>query len=286
MFGLKKKKIGIAFGGGGARGFAHVGVVKAFIEQGIRIDAVAGTSAGSAVAACVGTGMSYDEIVEAMGSLRKEDFLTSKLFFVPSDPKRVEETMFRLLGKRDDFDMCRIPLAICSVDIANGKEVIFTDTKTAELFEKPVKHPAAGSENRRQVMGLDTISRAVSASCAVPGLFAPVIEGDMMLMDGGLMNNLPGAVLRDIGCDIVIGVQVNNLVPPVAKGRGMVDVLTASLKILVRSNEVKGMAASDILIKPNTAKHKFDRVEGRDELIEEGYRAAMKVMPQIKQLIK
>lgn len=286
MFGFRKKRIGLALGGGGARGFAHMGVIKAFFESGIKIDAVAGCSAGSMAAACLASGMSYDEMCEAMKDLRKEDFLTSRLFFVPSDPRRVEETMSKILGERDSFDLCKIPLAILSVDINSAKEIVFSSRMAEEEFEKSAKRPMFGGEYKRSILTIDKISRAVSASCAVPGLFSPVIHEDMVLMDGGLMNNLPGSVLRDMGCDVVISVQVNELTTPVSKGIGILDVLSASIKILVRANEVKGIAASDIVIKPKTAKHKFSRVEGREELIEEGYRAAMKLMPQIKQLVR
>jgi NTE family protein len=259
MFGRKKyKSVGLVLGGGGARGLAHFGVIRAFLEHGIVFDKVAGCSAGSVAAAMYSAGADYAEMYQAATTLRKEDIFTSKLFFVPSDPKRMEGTVKKLLGERDDFSKTQIPLYILAVDIVAGEEYIFT------------KGP---------------ISRAAAASCAVPGLFAPVPMGDMLLMDGGLMNNIPASVLRDLGCDAVVAVEVNDMSKPVAKSGGVIDVLMASIKILIRANSMKGVKASDIVVRPNVSKYKFTDPAGADEMIEEGYRAAMEHMASIKELL-
>jgi len=258
MFGKKKKKIGLALGGGGTRGIAHLGAIRAFNENGIRFDMVSGSSAGAMAAALYCAGLSFEEMHAAASKLKREDILSSRIFFIPSDPRRVEETVKKVLGRRDDFASCKTPLCILSTDVVSGKEYIFE----------------SGS-----------ISRAVSASCAVPLFFAPVIEGDQILMDGGLLSNIPAGMLRDRGCDIVISVSVGDLSTPIAKSSGMIEVAYASIKIMLRNSSVNGKQLSDIVIEPELGKHKHHKLEKIDELIEAGYRATMAQIPKINELL-
>lgn len=259
-FGRKRKKVGLAFGGGGARGFAHIGAIRAFEESGVKFDYVSGCSAGSVAAAAYCSGMRYEEIYAAAKGLKKEDLLSSKLFFMPSDPKRVAETIGKILGDKDDFSKCVIPLTILSTDIVKGCEYVFENS--------------------------GPISFAVSASCAVPGLFAPVCKDDKLLMDGGLLDNIPVRLLRERGCDSVVCVSVGDLSTPIAKSSGMIDVISASVKILIRGNSVKGKTESDVVIEPRLGDHKFNNLANIDVLIEAGYRAAMAKMPEIKELFR
>lgn len=254
-----KRKIGIAFGGGGARGFAHLGVIKALYENDIHFDHIAGVSAGSIAAAAYAVGMPFAEMQEAALKLNKKDFLTSKIFFIPSDPKAIETTLNKLLGNRDNFDKCKTPLSILAVDIVSGCEHVFTD---------------------------GPISRAASASSAIPGVFSPVSLNDMLLADGGLMNNVPASVLRDAGCDVVVSVHVGDFSSPVAKSPSLIDVIPAAIKILVRATSQIGVEKSDIIIVPELGKQKFGSLENVEAIIESGYAAAMSRMDEIKELFK
>jgi len=263
-FGRRRRKVGLALGGGGARAFAHLGVIKALRENGVVFDCVAGVSAGAIAAAAYGLGMTFEEMQAAALNLKKRDILSSKLFFIPSDPRRVEETFHKLLGdERDDFKKCVIPMSIVSVDVVSAREYVF-DSTSADV----------------------PISRAVSASCAVPGVFAPVKHEGMLLMDGGLMNNVPASVLRDHGCDAVLAVHVGNLSTPVAKGAGLTDVLPSAIKILIRATSQKGINQSDIVIIPDLEKQKFIKFDNVEPIIEAGYNAAMARMTEIKELFK
>lgn len=255
-----RRKVGIAFGGGGARGFAHLGVIKALYENDIHFDHIAGVSAGSIAAAAFAVEMPYDEMKAAALKIDKKDFLTSKIFFIPSDPKKVQETFNKLLGQnRDDFKKCKTPLSILAVDIISGAEHVFTE-------------------------GL--ISKAVSASSAIPGVFNPVPHNDMLLMDGGLMNNVPASVLRDAGCEVVVSVHVGDFSTPVAKSQSLIDVVPAAIKILVRATSHKGIEKSQVVIVPDMEKQKFGSLENIETMIEAGYAAAMARMDEIKKLFE
>lgn len=258
-----KRKIGLALGGGGARGFAHLGVIKAFRENGVVFDQVAGVSAGAIAAAAYSVGMPFDEMQDAALNLQKKDILSSKLFFIPSNPQKVEETFHKILGGRDTFSKCVIPLSVLSVDIVSGCEYVFNSNS--------VDVP---------------ISRAVSASCAVPGVFQPVQLGNMLLADGGLMNNVPASVLRDAGCEAVVSIHVGDLSTPVAKGGGLTEVLPAAIKILIRATSQKGINQSDIVIIPTLEGAKFSKLENIETIIGAGYIAAMQRMDEIRALFE
>jgi NTE family protein len=262
-FGKKqRRKIGLALGGGGARGAAHLGAIRALRESGIVFDHVAGVSAGAIAAAAYAVGMPFDEMKEHATNLDRKDILSSKLFFIPSSPKQIEQLLHKILRERDEFFKCTIPLSILAVDIVSGCEHVF------------------GAHS-----GVP-ISRAVSASCAVPGVFSPVKHNDMLLMDGGLMNNVPADVLRQAGCDFVVSIHVGDITTPIAKSANVVEVLTSSIKILVRSTSNKGVDHSDIVIVPDLEKYKMTDLSSIETIIEAGYTATMARMADIKELFK
>lgn len=259
-----KRKVGLALGGGGVRGFAHLGAIKALRENGIVFDHVAGVSAGSIAAAAYAVDMPFDEMKDQALKLEKKDILSSKLFFMPSDPKRVEQTFAKILGDHDEFHKCSIPLSILAVDVVLGKEHIFCAALDSSV----------------------PISRAVSASCAIPGVFSPVEHGDKFLMDGGLMNNVPADVLRDAGCNAVVSIHVGDLSTPIAKSSGLATVLPAAIKILVRATSQKGIDHSDVVIVPDLAKQKALELENIEAIIEAGYKATIERIEEIKELFK
>jgi len=224
---------------------------------------VAGVSAGSIAAAAYAIDMTSDEMKEAATGLNKKDILSSKLFFVPSNPQKVEGTVYRLLGDdRDDFTKCKIPLSILAVDIISGREHVLNRSSSIP------------------------ISRAISASCAVPGVFSPVPYDDMLLMDGGIMNNVPASVLRDVGCSHVVSVHVGNLTTPIAKSAGIIDAVSSSIKILIRATSHKGIRDSDIVIVPELEKQKMMSLDNVETIIEAGYKATMERMNEIKELFR
>ena len=172
----KKYKIGLAFGGGGARGFAHLGALKAFEENGIEFDEVAGTSVGSIVASLYAFGLSSDEMLNIAKKLKESDIRTSKIFFMPSNSSGIENLIKSSIGDVHFEDMKK-PLTVVAVDLKSAREIDIT----------------RGS-----------VVKAVAGSCAVPGIFEPVDFGEYRLADGGLQNTIPADVLRRNGCKYVV----------------------------------------------------------------------------------
>lgn len=249
-------KLGLALSGGGTRGFAHLGVLKAFAEHRIRFDYVTGTSAGSLVGAIYSAEANLDDVIaESRTVTRKE--LVNRRFAVGSNSANIQRLAERFLQGKT-FDDLKIPFACVAVDIKSGSEVI---------------------------LNCGDVSQAVAASCAVPALFTPVAMDGMLLVDGGLLNNMPADVCRRMGADIVIGVDLNHTRGQGTKSAKLLDTLIATWNITTKSTMYKGQINSDLVIEPELKIYKNTSLDSIDERIEEGYKAAVKVMDEIKQLI-
>ncbi len=251
-----KGKIGIVFGGGGARGFAHIGALKAFEEEGIFFDEVAGTSVGSLVGAMYAYGMSADEMIKIAKTLKQKD-IKSGFFFTPSDTDGIQAIVKDNIGDVH-FDELKLPFTAVAVDLITGKEI----------------HITSGN-----------VAKAVAGSCAVPGFFKPVEFEDYRLADGGLRNTIPADVVRNNGCKVVITIDVNHARGDGTSSTKLLDQFLASIRIMMVSNAMNGKLFSDIVLEPDLRKFKSTSFNGFEEMIEIGYKEAKKRMPEIKRLL-
>ena len=244
----KKVKLGVAFGGGGARGIAYVGVLKAFEELGVKIDYISGTSIGSIAGSLIAFGKDSAFLSDAVKSIKMKDIRNSKLIWKPSKAQNIENLLLKFFEKDLMFSELKIPFKAVCTDIKSGKEV----------------HIDAGS-----------VAKAVSGSCAVPGVFTPVEYGDMNLVDGMLTNNVPADVVRNMGANIVIAIDLHE-----NRGAGTVStklfpVLSSSLGVLLQTNVDAKLKFADIVITPNLERFKATKLEEIDEMIAEGYKSIM-----------
>lgn len=181
-----KSKIGLALSGGGARGLAHIGVLKILQREGISIDCIAGTSMGSIVAAFYAAGFSIEEMEEIAIRFSHMRELAKLIDLTPNrrgllEGNRVRD-LFRHLFREDPLiESLSIPIAINAVDLVSGNEIVFRE---------------------------GSLLQAIFASSAVPGIFSPIASDNRLLIDGGVLNNLPVDHAWSMGSDIVIGVDV------------------------------------------------------------------------------
>ncbi len=251
-----KPKVGLALSGGGARGFGHLGALKAFEELGVEFDAVAGTSVGSLVGALYCYGYKAEELIDRALKMKIKDIRTSKIVFVPSKTSKYEEFIISLMGDIDISELKK-KFGAVAVDMKTGEEIVFTEGK---------------------------LCKAIAGSCAVPMVFECVPYEGMNLMDGGLANTIPADVPKMLGCDKVISVDINKY-----RGRGtdsvkLFDLALASIRILMKANCVKGKLNTDILIEPDLKDFKATSFEGAEKMIQEGYDAVMRQKDEILQL--
>lgn len=213
-----KPVIGIAFGGGGIRGFAHMAILEKFKEYGIKADMVSGTSIGSGVAAMCAAGR-YGE--EASRELLDVDII--KMFAVGSrggfiSGKKYAKTIVDFIGVKR-FEDLPIPVKIISVDLVRWQKVIFSK---------------------------GSLQTAIQASSALPGAFSPISYGDKLLVDGGIIDNCPADILRRAGADIVIAIDLDYL--NYDRPKNVVEVVQRAIDIAVSNN--RRAQNADIVIKP------------------------------------
>lgn len=258
FFSRRKVKVGIAFGGGGARGFAHLGAIKAFEQFGIKFDFIAGTSAGSLVGAFYANGYNFKQLYQVAKSVRMKDIRKSVLPFTASKLDGLAEVIKSNLGEKNIED-CQTPFAAVAVDLKSAKEVCFVKGELAS---------------------------AVCGSCAVPGVFQPVEYNDMILADGGLQNTIPADIPKYFGCDYVVAVDVNKSRLYGTNSTKLFDVLSCSIRILMKSNAIRGYVNGDVVIGPETKRFKSTSTDGLDDMIDEGYKATIDAMPKILELFR
>ncbi|MFP4456927.1 MAG: patatin-like phospholipase family protein [Clostridia bacterium] len=239
------KKLGLALGGGAARGAAHLGALKAFKEYNISFDFIAGTSVGSIIGACLAAGLDWEEMKRAVDKLELPDLLKWKKWEIGYDSSAIADFLETLIGKKD-FEKLKVPFAAVATDVKYAKERIFKQ---------------------------GSVSKAVQASCTVPGIFVPVKEDGTVLVDGGVVNNVPANVVRDMGAEIVFAIDLNGELPEVELEGKLIETLYAVFNIMVRNNSQLGYHNSDHVIIPKLEEYPFHKLDEADEMFELGYKA-------------
>lgn len=256
----KKVKIGLALGGGGARGIAHIGAIKAFEELGITFDYVAGTSAGSIIGALYAYGKSAKEIEELAKGLKKKDIMRGMIPFIkPANTDRLEEQLNKAFGDLTVFSEMKIPLSVVCTDLKTGKEIDFD---------------------------YGNVSKVVSGSCAVPGVFTPVVYEDMHLVDGGLRNNIPADVVKKMGANVVFAIDVNHLRGTGTQSLSTISVLSSTIGIMMQSKVDKTMECADLIFEPALENFSPLKFEGVDEMIKIGYDTVMANKHKIQKMLE
>lgn len=177
----KKIKIGLALGGGGALGLGHIGVLEVLEENGIKVDMIAGTSMGAIIGSAYASGLSTSEMKDIACKLKTIDLFDINLKMGGLLSGTSAEKWIKNAIKIKDFNETQIPFACTACDLYSGKEV---------------------------VLNSGNIIKAVRASMSAPAVFRPVEMDNMCLVDGGLLGNVPAQVVKDMGADIVIAVNV------------------------------------------------------------------------------
>jgi NTE family protein len=254
----KKHKAALVLGGGASRGIAHIGVIKAFEEHNISFDYVIGTSVGSMIGACYAAGLKSDQLIELARNITIKDIKKGFLPFTPSSTDGIKQIVKNAIG---DIEFSELKRKFCAVavDVITGNEV----------------HLTVGS-----------VADAVAGSCALPGVFYPVNFGDYRLFDGGLSNNIPSSVAKIVfDCDIVVTVDVNSTRGQGTDSNKYLDQIMASIRIMMKSNSLKGYLNSNIVIQPDLKRFNRAKLDFVDEMIEEGYNATIFQIDSIKSLL-
>ncbi len=259
---MEKKKIGLALSGGGARGYAHLGVLKALSDNDIPVDLIAGTSAGSFVGGAFAAGMSVAEITsigQKIGWFNIAGFSYSPrgLLSNASMGKFINENF-----PVTRFEDLAIPFAAVACDLESGDEIILKET--------------------------GDLADAIRASCAIPGVFIPVAdEAGRALIDGGVISPMPTRAVRRLGADIVIAVDLltcgsTNWGRPST----LLGMMFQSAMMMLRTASRNQHYRADIVIEPQIGHIRPDELAKRDELIQLGEKAGLEKIDEIRCLLE
>lgn len=251
--------IGLALGGGFARGLAHIGVLKVLEEEKIPINFIAGTSVGALIGAVYAAGASPKDMAEFSAKVRLKDFArwtVSRLGFASND--RMTGMLQRCL-KVKTFEELRVPLAVIATEFVTGEPVVF---RSGDLIG-PVR-----------------------ASCAYPGMFLPVTVNGKTLVDGMLAYSVPTTPLRQMGAQRVVAVYLKahwaNAGPP----RSVFDVIGQCFSIAQTRMCGLWQADADLVLEPDVAGFSYDSFDRAAELVRAGEEAARRALPRIREWLR
>ena len=252
-----KHKIGLCLSGGGTKGFSYIGAFKALEESNIKFDMVAGTSVGSLFGALYASGFTSEQMINIAKNVKTSDFRKSKLGFLPSKTDALAENLNSVL-KIKNIEKLPMPYFAVACNLRTGKEVRLNE---------------------------GNLISAITGSCAIPGVFCPVKHKDMLLIDGGVVNNVPVDVLKENGCEYVVTIDCNSSRGGGTQSNSLITQFVTSIGITMVNNSKKGIELSDIIIRPDTKMFNSLKINNVEELIEAGYIATKQAMQQIENLL-
>ena len=279
-----KPKVGLVLSGGAARGLAHVGVLKALEEQGIHIDAIAGTSMGAVIGGLYASGYKIDELEKLALSIDWKDAL--------SDAPDREDVPFR--RKQDDRDFLikqklsfrddgslGLPLGVIQgQNLSLLLESLLAHSSDIRDFDKlPIPFRAVATDivnGEKVVFRKGHLPQVIRASMSIPAVFAPVEINGQLLVDGGMVDNIPVDVAREMGVDIVIVVDIGTPLRGRKELSTVFDILNQSITLMTRTNsevQLASLKPDDILIQPALASYGATDFGRSADIINAGYRA-------------
>ncbi len=262
FMGSKKPVIGLALGAGAARGFAHIGVIKALEAQGIRPDIVVGSSAGSVIAALLASGATGNDLNRLALNLDEATIADWGLPFVGRFGGLIKGDALQNMVNREvqnkTIEQMRIPLGIVATELQSGKGVLFRTGNTGQ---------------------------AVRASCSVPGVFQPTVIGNKEYVDGGLVAPVPVSYAKQMGATIVIAVNISSE-PAHQDASGTFGILQHTIAIMQSSINQFELKSADIVITPQLKQMSSGDFRSRNAAILAGESAAQEKMALIKEKLK
>ena len=253
-----KIRIGLALGGGAAKGFAHIGVIKMLEANGLRLEVVAGTSAGSVVGALYASGMDAFQMQQHAFALDEAKIRDVSLFSGGVVKGQKLQDYVNELVKQRPIERMAKPFAAVSTQLETGERTVFTRGNTGQ---------------------------AVRASSSIPGVFEPVTIGRWHYVDGGIVSPVPVDAARQLGADFVIAVDISTK----ASGKRpthMLGIVNQSIGIMGQKLGEQEMARADVVIRPKVNDIGAADFDQRNNAILEGEKAALAALPQIRARLK
>ena len=286
----KRKRIGLALGGGGARGLAHIGVLRVLEKEEIPINLIAGTSIGALVGGAYASGINPDELQKKVDEyLNSTEFRSStiKAFEAAHAKGEVGLTQRIQTYLRNHFYLIQAmfkPSILSNEDFQTSIDYFIPDIQIEET-RIPFRAVATDLVSGEQITFSEgPLRQAVMASCAVPGAIAPLKEGERLLSDGGIICRVPSSVARQEGADIVIAVVVDRGISS-EELRTVVDVYLRVSEIMGERLKQYELADADVVILPEVGDLHWSSFSQAMSLIDEGEKAAREKLDDIRRLM-
>jgi NTE family protein len=289
----KRIKLGLALGGGGARGLAHIGVLRVLEGNDIPIDMIVGTSIGALVGAAyaanpdgealkqrilefIGSDDKHTKGLKLLGRVQWDDSLKSDWF----------NRIFRFAQKEVFLSLAMFKNALLSVEDMRDTVEAFVADISIEQTSIPFAALAVDLNTSEPIMlSRGNLIEAVMASCAVPGFMPPIPWNGRLLVDGGVANPLPADLARDIGANVIIAVDVGLNVNSSTSIKDGIDVITRATEIMGHHLSRSGRESADLLIEPAVKQVNWSKFINYEALIQEGEKAAASQIENIKNLL-
>lgn len=255
---MKRPKVGLALGSGGARGFSHLGVIKVLEDHGIPIDLIAGSSMGAFIGSLYGSGQDVDQLYKIAQTFKRKFFLD---FTVPRmgliQGKRIKE-FIRIFTFNKRLEQFNIPIGVVATNLYTGEKRVFLEGDASE---------------------------AVRASISIPGVFVPQKIDDYLYVDGGVIDRVPVSVAKEMGADIVIAVDCSRFTVN-TEVQSIYDVMLQSIDIM--QDELVGHIGldADIMLKPDVGMYSSRAFTNTMQIIHEGEKETENNIDEIFTCIK
>ncbi|HBK67998.1 MAG TPA: esterase [Firmicutes bacterium] len=254
----QRPRIAWALGGGGARGFAHLGVLKVLKEENIPVDALSGTSMGAVMAVLFAAGTDLKYLSALATSISWEKFVDLRFpRYGLVEGKRIIP-LIRLLTKGKKLEELEIPVRVIATDLLTGEEIVFDQGE---------------------------IETAVRASISIPGIFTPLPYENRILVDGGVVAGVPVAAAAEMGMDLVIAINVAGELDSEAP-RSVFDILYRTFEIMSKRLDGIQTEKADLVLSPEVGKVGTVQFYRAEECIEKGEIAAREALPEIKRVLE
>lgn len=252
-------KIGLALGAGGAKGFAHIGVIQVLLENKIPIHYLSGTSMGAVIAALYAVNADFDivsKLAQELDYTHFTDLTIPKWGLVKGDKVH---NLLKILTHNKNFEDLDLPLYIVATDLGKGKRVIFEE---------------------------GNIANAIRASVSVPGVVNPFFYQNKILVDGAVVDSVPAQILHEKGADLVLAVDLQHEEQnKKTKIKNIYDVITQSIEILERPGRAHYKKYADLIIAPKLGKYTWTNFDCAEKIIDLGRMACLELIDEIKDII-
>lgn len=259
-----RKKIGLALGGGGAKGLAHIGVIKALEEACLPIDYISGTSMGALVGGWYAATQNIVFLENIFLKIKKDDLLPNEAVKGVESEKLFKSEAFakiltKLLDKRT-IEQCALPFRAIATNVENGREVILSEGSLVD---------------------------AIRASIALPVVFKPVKIGEQLLMDGGVANPVPADVARQMGAEFVIAVDISSrwirIDNDLAENQNVPSFIASAFSVVEYEVAQQVLKQADMVLRPPVMTYDWLDFFRAEEIIEAGYREMKKNLAEVRE---